>query len=335
MSLDVYALGNAIVDIQIQIQDSLLAELGFEKGSWNLIDRNRQEDILQKLLGTDRWDTALKAGNLKTAAGGSAANTMHGISQLGGHAGFCGKVASDELGALYAAHMQKNGVTFNGKQEQGMTGTCIVLISKDAQRTMLTCLGVSKEIDYEDVNEELLKNSSYIYLEGYLFESESTIQTLVKAIEVAKKNDVKVALTASDVSCIDRHRDLYLQMIQNDVDLLISNAQEARSLSNTDSNEEALQVLSGWCRNVAITDGKHGSIVTFNGEVVKITPKDICPLDTTGAGDAYAAGLLYGITNDRTIAESGEIASLFSATVVTQIGPQCNDDIPAELKDLL
>ena len=146
MSLDVYALGNAIVDIQIQIQDSLLAELGFEKGSWNLIDRNRQEDILQKLLGTDRWDTALKAGNLKTAAGGSAANTMHGISQLGGHAGFCGKVASDELGALYAAHMQKNGVTFNGKQEQGMTGTCIVLISKDAQRTMLTCLGAQRRI---------------------------------------------------------------------------------------------------------------------------------------------------------------------------------------------
>ncbi|MHC4175471.1 MAG: adenosine kinase, partial [Planctomycetota bacterium] len=218
------------------------------------------------------------------------------------------------------------------KPEQGMTGTCVVLISEDAQRTMLTCLGVSGEIGYEDVDEELLKHSSYIYLEGYLFESERTVQTLLQAVAVARKNGVRIALTASDVFCIDRHRDLFLQIIQDDVDLLFANAREARALSRTDNNEAALRVLSDWCENVAVTDGEHGSMVSFNSEVTKITPHIVSAVDTTGAGDAYAAGLLYGITSGRTVMESGTIASFFSAKVVSQIGPRYSGDIQPELK---
>ena len=335
MELDVYALGNALVDIRVQVQDSMFTELGLEKGNRYLTERDRQEEILQMLLGSDSLDSARKAGKLQTAAGGSAANTVHGISQLGGRAGFCGKVANDSLGALYAAHMLQSGVVFNEKPEQGMTGTCVVLVSEDAQRTMLTCLGVSGEIGYEDVDEELLKHSSYIYLEGYLFESERTVQTLLQAVAVARKNGVRIALTASDVFCIDRHRDLFLQLIQNDVDLLFANAREARALSRTDNNEAALRVLSGWCENVAVTDGEHGSMVSFNGEVTKITPHIVSAVDTTGAGDAYAAGLLYGITSGRTVRESGTIASFFSAKVVAQIGPRHSGDIQPDLKNLL
>ncbi|MHC4190058.1 MAG: adenosine kinase [Planctomycetota bacterium] len=327
MELDVYALGNALVDIRVQVQDSLLTELGLEKGNRYLTERDRQEEILQMLLASNSLDSARKAGKLQIAAGGSAANTMHGISQLGGRAGFCGKVAYDSLGALYAEHM-----VFNEKPEQGMTGTCVVLISEDAQRTMLTCLGVSGEIGYEDVDEELLKHSSYIYLEGYLFESERTVQTLLQAVAVARKNGVRIALTASDVFCIDRHRDLFLQIIQDDVDLLFANAREARALSRTDNNEAALRVLSDWCENVAVTDGEHGSMVSFNSEVTKITPHIVSAVDTTGAGDAYAAGLLYGITSGRTVMESGTIASFFSAKVVSQIGPRYSGDIQPELK---
>ena len=335
MELDVYALGHALVDIRVQVQDSMFTELGLEKGNRYLTERDRQEEILQMLLGSDSLDSARRAGKLQTAAGGSAANTVHGISQLGGRAGFCGKVANDSLGALYAAHMRQSGVVFNEKPEQGMTGTCVVLISEDAQRTMLTCLGVSGEIGYEDVDEELLKHSRYIYLEGYLFESERTVQTLLQAVAVARKNGVRIALTASDVFCIDRHRDLFLQLIQNDVDLLFANAREARALSRTDNNEAALRVLSGWCENVAVTDGEHGSMVSFNGEVTKITPHIVSAVDTTGAGDAYAAGLLYGITSGRTVRESGMIASFFSAKVVAQIGPRYSGDIQPELKNLL
>ena len=314
MELDVYALGNALVDIQVQVEDSLLTELGLEKGNRYLTERSHQEEILQKLLGVSSLESAQKAGKLQTAAGGTAANTMYGISQLGGRTGFCGKVANDELGALYTEHMKQGSVIFKETTGLGITGACVVLISEDAQRTMLTCLGVSGEIDYEDIDEELLRHSRYIYLEGYLFESECAARTMLRAVEFARKNGVKVALTASDANCVDRHRDLFVHLIQNDVDLLFANAREARALSGADNNNEALRMLSGWCECVAVTDGEHGSMVSFNGEVTKITPYSVAALDTTGAGDAYAAGLLYGIIRDRTVSESGAIASLFSAS---------------------
>jgi len=335
MELDVYALGNALVDIQVQVEDSLLTDLGLEKGNRYLTEHGRQEEILRRLLGTDSLDSARKAGKLQTAAGGSAANTMYGISQLGGRAGFCGKIANDGLGALYAEHMRQSSVVFKESTGQGMTGTCVVLICDDAQRTMLTCLGVSGEIDYEDIDEELLRHSRYIYLEGYLFDSECAARTMLRAVAVARKNGVRIALAASDALCIVRHQDLFLQIIQNDVDLLFANAREAQALSRTNNNEAALQVLSGWCEGVAVTDGEHGSMVSFNGEVTKITPNRVSAVDTTGAGDAYAAGLLYGIISGHTIRESGMIASFFSAKVVAQIGPRYNGDIQPELKKLL
>ena len=335
MELDVYALGNALVDIQVQVEDSLLTELGLEKGNRYLAERDHQEKILQMLLGCDSLDCARKAGKLKTAVAGSAANTMNGISQLGGRAGFCGKIANDELGILYAEHMKQSSVVFRENTGQGMTGTCVVLISDDAQRTMLTCLGVSGRIDYEDIDEELLRHSRYIYLEGYLFESECAARTMLRAVAVAGKNGVKIALTASDPGCVDRHRDLLVQLIQNDVDLLFANALEARALSGADTIEAALRVLSGWCEIVAVTDGEHGSMVSFNGEITKIPPHRVSAVDTTGAGDAYAAGLLYGITHGHTAEESGTIASIFSAEVVAQIGPHHSGDIQPDLKKLL
>jgi sugar/nucleoside kinase (ribokinase family) len=335
MELDVYALGNALVDIRVQVEDSLLAELGLKKGKRYPTGRYRQQKILQMLLGRDSLDSARKMGKLKTAAAGSAANTIYGISQLGGTAGFCGKIANDELGALYTKHMKQSGVVFNENTGQGMTGTCVVLISDDAHRTMLTCLGISGRIDYEDIDEELLRHSKYIYLEGYLFESECAARTMLRTVAVAGKNGVKIALTASDPGCVERHRDLLVQLIRNDVDLLFANAREAQALSSANNIEAALRILSGWCEIVAVTDGVHGSLVSFNGEITKIPPHRVSAVDTTGAGDAYAAGLLYGITHGRTVKESGTIASFFSANVVAQIGPRHRGDIQPELKNLL
>ncbi|MDT8303769.1 MAG: adenosine kinase [Sedimentisphaerales bacterium] len=260
---------------------------------------------------------------------------MYGISQLGGRTGFCGKIANDELGTIYAEHMKQSSVIFKENTGQGSTGTCVVLISEDAQRTMLTCLGISGEIDYEDIDEELLKHSRYIYLEGFLFESECASRTMLRAVATAKKNGVKIALTTSDATCIDQYGDMLIQFIQNDVDLLFANTLEARALSGADNNDAALQVLSDWCEGIAMTDGERGSMISFNGEITKIAPNRVAAVDTTGAGDAYAAGLLYGITRGRTARESGKIASLFSAQVVTQIGPRCKGEIPPELKQLL
>ena len=335
MELDVYALGNALVDIRVQVEDSLLAELGLEKGNRYLTNRERQEEIIHILLGTDSLDSTRKTGKLKTAAAGSAANTMNGISQLGGRAGFCGKITNDELGALYAEHLKQSDVVFRDNTGEGMTGTCVVLISDDAQRTMLTCLGVSGRIDYEDIDEELLKSSKYLYLEGYLFESESAARTMLRVVELARKNGVKIALTASDPGCVERHREKLVQLIENDVDLLFANAREAQLLSGADNIESVLRILSGSCEIVAVTDGEHGSFVSCNDEITKIPSHRVSAKDTTGAGDAYAAGLLYGIPHGRTIKESSTIASIFSAEVVTHIGPHHNGDIQPDLKKLL
>lgn len=335
MELDVYAFGNAIVDIQVQVQGLALTEIGFEKGSRYLVEHNRQEEILRRLLGSDSLASAQKTGKIQMAAGGSAANTMYGISQLGGRTGFCGKVATDELGALYAKYMRQSGVFFRENTRPGITGTCIVLITGDAQRTMLTCLGVSGQIDYEDIDLEMLKRSRFIYVEAYLLDSDCAARTILWATRIARENGVKIVLAASDANCVDRHRDLLLQVIENGIDLLFANTQEARALSGADSDKGALKVLSGWCQGVAVTYGEYGSIVSFNGEVVKISPYVVSAVDTTGAGDAYAAGLLYGILSGRTIKESGRIASFYSAKVVGQIGPRYNGDMPRELTNLL
>ena len=334
MKLNVYAFGSALMDIQVHINDSFLDEIGVDKGNMYLTERDRQEEVLKKLTGREALELEKMGNKLQTAAGGSAANTVFGISQLNGKAGFCGKVARDSFGSLYEKHMQDSGVLCTEKKVDGMTGTCIVLISDDAQRTMLTCLGVSSEIAYEDVDEGRLKQSSYIYLEGYLFDSELATQTLLQAIETAKKNDVKIALTASDSFCVARHKDIFLKLIKNDVDLLFANAQETRALSDKDDNDEAVKALAEMCENIAVTDGEKGSTLCFKGQFTKIEPFIVTPLDTTGAGDSYAAGLLFGLTNGYSLEASGKIASFFASRVVSQIGPRYNGDIRKEMTSL-
>jgi len=230
--------------------------------------------------------------------------------------------------------MKDSGVLFNEKQVDGMTGTCIVLISPDAQRTFLTCLGVSSEISYNDIDENILKQSQYVYLEGYLFDSELATQTIMQVVDTAKKNGVKIALTASDPFCVERHKDIFLKLIKNDADLLFANAVEAMALTDTKNTDEAVKALCGMCKNIAITDGEKGSTLSFNGQSAKIEPLMVTALDTTGAGDSYAAGLLYGITHDYPLESSGKIASFFASRVVSQIGPRYTGNIQTEMKSL-
>jgi len=334
MKFDVYAFGSALMDIQIHVKDAEFAALGVQKGNMYLTQRTQQEETIKKLLGAESLSTAQSGSTLQMAAGGSAANTVFGIAQLGGHAALCGKVARDSFGDAYIRNMQESGVVFNGRQVEGSTGTCIVLISDDAQRTMLTCLGVSSEISYDDIDEDQLRQSSYLYLEGYLFDSELATRTILTAIDTAKQNNVKIALTASDAFCVARHKEILVRLIKNDVDLLFANTQEARALSDTDSLDQAVKALSGMCENIAVTDGSRGSVLSFNKKVVRIKPYSVSPLDTTGAGDSYAAGLLFGLTSGYSLENSGTLASFFASRVVSQIGPRYTGDIRQEIKSL-
>jgi len=327
MKLNVYAFGSALVDIQVQVDDTIFQELSLEKGNMYLTERSRQEQVLKRLLGTDELSLDCISAQMKTAAGGSAANTVYGIVQLGGTAGLCGAVSDDAFGALYRRDMEASGVQFTPRIADGVSGTCVVLISNDAQRTMLTCLGVSSELASGDVDVQMLENSDYIYLEGYLFDSDMATETMQHAITLAKRAGVKVAFTASDAFCIDRHRDTFLKLIKDDVDLLFANAQEAQALTAASDTDAALSALSEMCSGVAVTDGEQGSILRINNETVRVAPHRVKAVDTTGAGDSYAAGLLYGLTNGCSLTRSGEIASLFSARVVSLMGPRFSGDI--------
>ena len=333
MKLNVYAFGSALVDIQLHVMDNVFPELGIEKGNMYLTERTRQEEIIRHLLGTS-FQLDNPAEDIKTAPGGSAANTVHGICSLGGTAGLCGKVADDPLGAFYISRMATCGVEFNSTPGPGVTGSCVVLISDDAQRTMLTCLGTSSEIAYCDAREDLLSNSNYLYLEGYLFDSPLATETMLRAIDTARKNNVKVALTASDSFCVQRHKEIMLKLLHGAIDLLFANAQEAHALSDTETIDDALRVLSGMCKNIALTDGAHGSVLQFAENRLEVEPFMISAIDTTGAGDAYAAGLLYGITNGYSLADSGRIASFYSSRIVSQLGPRYSGNIVQELKSL-
>jgi sugar/nucleoside kinase (ribokinase family) len=333
MKLDVYAFGSALVDVQLSVTDKVLEDIGAVKGNMALTGRSEQEAVLRRLMGADLSCLDSLAGKANMAAGGSAANTVFGVAQLGGSAGLCGKVAGDAFGDFYINNMKQSGVVFTGRKVAGMTGTCIILISDDAQRTMLTCLGVSSEIDYDDIDEAQLKNSQYLYLEGYLFDSALATQTMLHAIATAKKHGVKIAFTASDAFCISRHKDTFLKLLPQ-VDLLFCNAQEAQALSDTGTNDEALKALAALCPAIALTDGGSGSLLCFNGETLPVKPCTVSPVDTTGAGDSYAAGLLYGLTSGRSLAASGAIASLFSSRVVAQLGPRFAGDIRSEIAAL-
>jgi sugar/nucleoside kinase (ribokinase family) len=331
MQLDVYAFGSALIDMQVPVPDSVLTELGIEKGNMYLTSPERQQAVLHLLRGAHGTGPAKAEGVLSTAAGGSAANTMFGIAQLGGRAGLCGKVAHDDFGDLYISHMQASGVTFDCRKAPGITGSCIVLISPDAQRTMLTHLGLSSEISAEDIRDDLIQTAAYIYLEGYLFDSPLATRTMLAAIATARNHGVRIALTASDAFCVERHRDVFLDLLRKDVDLLFANVQEACALSDTSNAADALRVLSGMCDNIALTDGGSGSILSFGATTVPITPFPANAIDTTGAGDSYAAGLLFGLTHGYTLERSGQLASSFAARVVSEIGPRFTGDIRAVL----
>lgn len=326
MKYDVYGVGNALVDIQAPVDDAALQRLGFAKGAMTLVDDEVQARVL----------TEIGTGKVHKCAGGSAANTVMGVVDLGGTSAYVGKVARDEFGDFFLSDMRERGVTIDvPASEAGESGTSVILITEDAQRTMLTNLGVSIALDVDDIDEEQLRNSKYLYVEGYLFSGGTTREAALHAIALAKKNDVKVALTVSDAFLIDLVKDEFWDLIKGPVDLLFCNELEARSLTGEDDPIECAHVIHRHAANVALTLGANGSIVMHGGEVIPIEGVPVQAVDTTGAGDMYAAGLLYGITNGLTWKQSGHLASNVAGKIVSQLGARFPRSFSeAELKEM-
>ncbi|QDT17071.1 adenosine kinase [Alienimonas californiensis] len=311
MPLNVYGIGNALVDVQARVPDELLTRIGYEKGVMTLVDDSVQIRVLSELGEIDTF----------RCAGGSAANTILGVQQFGGKAAYAGKTAADDLGEFFLKDMREAGVLIEvPPAAEGHTGTCVVLITEDAERTMLTHLGVSAELGEADVVNRDLDAAEWIYVEGYLFGTPDNQAAARAAIREAKQAGVKVALTVSDPFLVNAFKADFLELIGGPVDLLFCNLEEARGLTGKESARDCADALAAFGPRIALTMGKEGSVLVDPLGLDHVPGVPVKAIDTTGAGDMYAAGMLYGITNGLEWEQAGRLGSLAAAKVVGQMG---------------
>ncbi len=321
---DVYALGNALVDIEYHVEAKQLISMGIEKGIMTLIDEQQQSHLMNYLGDTHE----------KMACGGSAANSLIAIAQMGGLCHFSCRVAQDMAGQFYIQDLKQAGVDTDAHlrmDEGGVTGKCLVFVTPDADRTMNTFLGVSANLDQQYVSEQAIERSEYIYLEGYLVTAEHSREAVMLAQQYARKHDVKIALTLSDPSMMMYFRDGMLAMIGDGVDLLFANEDEACALSGSEDMDETVAALKGYAKTFAITRGARGALV-FDGEtLIEIEPFAVKAVDTLGAGDMFAGAFLYGLTHAMDYRDAGQFASLASSRIVTQYGPRLDTETTLDL----
>lgn len=313
----VYGMGNALVDKEFEVSDEFFTRNDIQKGIMTLIDGETQEALLEKLMAE---------GNLrKRAGGGSAANSMYAASQFGGHTFYTCKVASDEFGDFYLQELGHNNIHTNldnHNRDDGATGKCLVMVTPDAERTMLSYLGISETLSEKELDLEALKDSEYLYVEGYLSTSDSGRNAYIKARDTAKANGVKTSLTFSDPSMVQFFRKQLEEMIGDGVDLLFSNLEEAQSWSGADEVHDAAEGLKKIAQRFVITLGAKGALAWDGEQYIEIAPHKVNAVDTNGAGDIFAGAFLYGITAGHDMATAGRLASLASATLVGSFGPR-------------
>jgi len=311
---DVYGVCNPLVDLLSHVPDSFLKKLGIQKNIMHLVTLEQQQEILLAL-------TEEKI-SLEVAAGGSGANSMIGISQLGGRSAFSGKIGRDEHGKLYREKLEALGVCDCLAEGEGATGSSLILVSEDGARTMNTFLGMSQELMNPDIDPDVIQSSKYLYLTGYLWDTESQKKAVLNALDEAKKREVKVALSLSDPFCVTRHKEDFINLLKGYASMVFCNQEEAFTLLDTEITQQAAETLSDWTETVALTIGAYGALISHRGETCYIDPLPVRVEDTTGAGDAFAAGFLYGMTHDLSPLDSGRIGATLAAAVIGQTGPR-------------
>jgi len=310
---DVVGIGNALVDVIAHAPDSFVDEHGLVKGAMDLVDTDRAVQLYDAL------------GSAVEMSGGSAANTMCGIASFGGTAAYIGKVTDDELGQVFGHDLLAVGVQFRpgGNRNAMPTGRCIIVVTPDAERTMNTFLGASSLLRVDDVDDHAIAVGKLLYMEGYLFDREEAKAAFRHAARVAHDAGGMVSLTLSDSFCVDRHRDDFRALVSDEVDLLFGNEAELVSLYETETFEQAVDELRRHCPLAAVTTGAEGSVIVTADEVLRVPAQPVRRvIDTTGAGDLYAAGFMYGLTNGRSLSECGRFGSIAASEVISHVGPR-------------
>lgn len=326
-ALNIVGIGNAIVDVLSKGTDEFLDQHDLVKGTMSLIDADAADAVYGAM------------GPGVEVSGGSAANTMAGLSSLGGSAAFIGKVRDDQLGEVFSHDIRAIGVRYDTPPATEGLGTarCLIIVTPDAQRTMQTFLGASQDLGPDEIDADLVASAEITYLEGYLFDPPKAKEAFVKAARLAHDAGRKVALTLSDQFCVDRHRDDFRKLVEGHVDILFANESEIMSLYEVSSFDDALQAVRGKCETAALTRSEKGSVLLRGDDEVHVI--DAAPVgkvvDTTGAGDLYAAGVLFGLTNGHDLPVAGKIGSIAAAEVISHMGARPEVPLKSLIADVI
>jgi sugar/nucleoside kinase (ribokinase family) len=315
MSKKIIGIGNAIVDVFVKVDDNFLSKNKLVKGSMKLIEK----DEFENLKSTIKIE--------KIEAGGSVANTMAGIAYLDGNPTFIGKISSDEFGKVYKESLEKLNVNFPyiKKKENLSTGASIIFITPDSERTMCTYLGISSQLSKEDINENTIKNCELIFLEGYLWDKGKSEEMFRHTINLAKKNNIKIAMSLSDIFCVSRHKVDFFKLLINDLNILIGNEHEINELMNKENLLDSIKELKKINKTILITRGKNGSLAVINNDIINcesITVKKV--VDLTGAGDLFASGFFKEYLDNSNIKKCLQTGSELAAKIIQKIGARLN-----------
>ena len=322
-----YAIGNALVDTELEVSDDFLARMEIGKGMMTLVDEARQAALVE----------ALNSGGVlhRRASGGSACNTVVAARYFGASTYYACKVADDETGNFFVDDLRAAGVDtnmMNGGRPQGVSGKCLVMVTPDAERTMNTYLGISETVSVTELDEDAIRASEFVYIEGYLVTSDSGRAAAIRLRELAEQYGVRTALTFSDPAMTKFFRDGLEQMLGNGVDLLFCNEEEALHFTGAETLDNAVASLAKSCRQLVVTRGARGALVCHGNERLHIDPVPVKAVDTNGAGDMFAGAFLYAITHGHSLADAGRLASAASAQVVSDFGPRLRPDAHSILR---
>lgn len=322
---DVVGIGSPLLDFIVEVDDSFLTKINFNKGEMYIVDKETSEQIFEKLSGS----------HITVAPGGSSANTLSGVSALGGQTVFMGKIGTDAHGIIYEDMTRDDGVLPRLlKEPHTMTGHAITFITPDGERTFAVHLGASLHFKKEDVNDLDIATSKILHCEGYQLEDLELRASVMHAMQVAKENGTKISIDLSDSALIGRNLDVVRKLITDYVDIVFVNDDEAEALTGK-SGEEALRSIAESCEIVVVKQGEKGSLIYIDKEVYIISPHEVIVTNTNGAGDMYAAGILYSLANDIPLYKGGALASFAAAQVVSSVGARLDDTLKKKVKDYI
>ncbi len=316
----VLGIGNALVDVMTRLKDdSIIEQLGFDKGSMNLVNGEKSNEIEKT---TAAYVTSL-------ASGGSAANTMHGLSTLHIDSGYVGAIGRDTLGEIFEKKMKQAGVKTYLSYKDYDTGKAIAMISTDSERTFATYLGAAEKLEAADLVKSVFSRYDILYLEGYLINNMELIGT---ACKYAREEGLKVAIDMSSFNVVATFRDDFEQIIDNYIDIIFANEYEAKAFTGKEP-EEALRIMAGKCEVAVVKTGEKGSLISNGDETVKVDAMKVKSIDTTGAGDLYAAGFLYGMANNASLEVCGSLGTVLASYVIQEIGPKIRGEKWIKIKE--